>query len=547
MMRRAMLHIALAVPLFLHAQVRWDAVPMFRPAAFDAAAVAVEDEQREASGELRLYARNLPIFVSSEQGTWHTEGNERVCRMAIGSSGAMAMELLLENVEVPAGARLHVLDLNGHALHGYVGMDLPADVHTYSTPLVGGDHWILEYREPEEAHVPGRFTIAGVGHAYRDVEVGIAREGTCHVNASCHPESDGWDGPIAATVRISVVTPQGNGWCTGTLMNNVRQDCAPYILTAWHCGRTSTAQQFNQYKFYFNFQYATCAGGSYSTAQYVTGAQLKAYSDDYAPEFQGVGGSDFMLLRTNVAIPGSFDPYWAGWDATNIPMVTADGVCIHHPTGAPKRISSFTQTLTTGHPMTSSGLMTHYKAKWAPTTNGFGVTEEGSSGSGLFKPDAAHGPLLIGTLTGSSSGMNCTNNTGTAYFGKMSYHWTNNPNSTNIKLKPWLDPDNTGATVLGGSADPCGLPIGIPEAEEALFPAIAPNPADDRIAIRLSPGTGLPVRSRLVDAWGRTAAEWTLLPGDRSLDVRHLSAGTYTLMLLQEGRPPTAKRILIIH
>src|SRR5690606_40676317 len=126
---------------------------------------------------------------------------------------------------------------------------------------------------------------------------------------------------------------------------NVRQDCAPYILTAWHCGRTSTTAHFNQYKFYFNFQYAQCAGGAYSTAQYMTGAQLKAYSDDYAPQYQGLGGSDFMLLRTNAPVPDAFAPYWAGWDAQCIATVTADGVCIPHPSCQPQRYSILTQSV----------------------------------------------------------------------------------------------------------------------------------------------------------------------------------------------------------
>lgn len=512
--------------------------------AFDAAGIAADDALREAAGELPLYGRTLPLRMNSNSGgTWIQEGGELVWRLGITSPGALALECFFEEIEVPSQASLRILSPAGKVLAGPDPMLRAPGTAEYSTPLVAGDSCILEYREPAGATRRGAFTLAQVGHAYRDVQPWTTREGSCHVNVTCAPESDGWEGPIKATVRISVVVPEGTGWCSGTLVNNVRQDCTPYILTAYHCGRTSTTAQFNQYKFYFNFQYANCNGGSYSTAQYITGAQLKAYSNDYDPQLQGVGGSDFMLLRANASIPEGFDPYWAGWDATNIASLSADGVCIHHPTGAPKRISSYTQTLTTGHPMGSSGLMSHYKAKWAPTQNGFGVTEVGSSGSGLFKPGAATGPLLIGTLTGSSSGMTCTNNGGTSYFGKMSYHWTNNPNASNVKLKPWLDPDNTGVLVLAGSDDPCALQNGIREPGARLSLGIMPNPAHDRFTIRTPAELQLPARALLVDALGRTVREWPILVTEEIISAAGLPAGLYTFLLLARDVQPLTGRV----
>lgn len=532
MMRRLTWHIALLLPLCIHAQVSsFRNVPSFRPDGFDPAVVAAQDLRREAEGELPLYSRNLPMEVSSARGAWSVESGERVCRMAISSPGAEAMELLLEDVEVPAGATMQMFDAQGHALSGLEAVVLPEGVREYATALVPGDAWVLEYREPDLNGARGHFTIAQVGHAYRDVQTEDARAGTCHVNVACQPESDGWEGPIRATVRISVVTPLGNGWCSGTLVNNVRQDCAPYILSAWHCGRTSTTAQFNQYKFYFNFQYATCTGGSYSTAQYMTGAQLKAYSDDYAPQYGGLGGSDFMLLRTNAAVPAGFNPFWAGWDATNIATVTGGGVCTHHPTGAPKRISTFTQPATTGHPMASSGLMSHYKILWAPTQNGWGITEEGSSGSGLFKLIPGIGPVFIGTCTGNSAGMNCDNHAGTAYFGKMSYSWTQNPNAPEIKLKPWLDPDNTGELILAGSNAPCAAPAHIAEAVKDNSPFVFPNPATDLIHLRISETCAYQVCDRA----GRVVRSGNAAAGTPVLAVNDLSEGLYLLIATTSG------------
>lgn len=523
-------------PVGTSAQIDLAGLPIHRAEAIDMDAVAADDVRRDADGELHLYARSLALSISStSDGIWTVVDGERICQLAVVSPGAKAMELLLEQMTVPPGARMRVLAMDGTERYPFFAPALPQGIHEYSTPLVYGDSWILEYREPLDAPFQGSFNVPWLNHAYREVGDSELREGTCHVNVACVPESMGWEDEIDATVRISVITPQGSGWCSGTLMNNVRQDCTPYILTAWHCGRTSTTAQFNQYKFYFNFQYATCAGGAYSTSQVMTGAQLKAFSNDYAPQYQGVGGSDFMLLRTNAAeVPEAFDPYWAGWDARNIASVSDDGVCIHHPTGAPKRISSYTQTLTTGHPMGSSGLMSHYKLKWAPTQNGYGVTEVGSSGSGAFKLHPTEGPVLIGTLTGSSAGSNCTNNTGTNYFGKMSYHWTNNPNTTQQKLKHWLDPDGTNALVLAGSRSPCDAPSAVHD-RQPLSINVHPNPTSDQLWLD---GEVLgPLAWWILDTAGRQVSHGSLIADRRAIDVHDLGLGTYILSIhTHDGR-----------
>lgn len=532
----------------LHAQtLRWPELQVNAPTPFEVEAIQLDDQRRAEAGELELYARTLDLRLTTWQdGAWSTEGADRVCRIAFTSNGAQAMELLFEEMDVPPGARVRMWTLDGIALSEEMPLDLPDGVMECSSPMVYADAAVLEYREPLDAAFQGRFAINGLAHAYRYVK-DVMREGPCHVSVTCQPESNGWEDVIRATVRISVVTPEGNGWCSGTLVNNVRQDCAPYILSAFHCGRTSTSSQFNQYKFYFNFQYANCSGGAYSTAQFVTGAQQVAFSNDYAPQFQGLGGSDFTLLRTNTDIPDVFDPYWAGWDATNIASVTADGVCVHHPSGAPKRISTYTQTLTTGHPMTSSGLMSHYRAKWAATQNGHGVTEYGSSGAGLFKPGTNSGPVLIGTLTGSSSGMTCDNNAGTSYFGKMSYHWTNNPNTAPLKLKPWLDPDDTGTLVLGGSAHPCGNVAGLLGSVEVVPLRVWPNPANGTVEVAVPDQLQLPVQASLVDGTGRTLERWSLRSRTNALSVRDIPAGVHILTLAPGSEHMLRSKLVVTH
>lgn len=507
--------------------------------------VAMDDARRAEAGELELYGRKQELVLDLADLQAEIIDGRRVKRVGLISTGAQAIELLLRDVRVPEGAHLRLLSAQGEELSKPMTLELPTGVEECSSPMVHADSVVFEYSEPEHSAFQGRLVIDGLVHAYRLLE-DVLREGPCHVNVACTPESTGWQGPIAATVRISVVTPQGNAWCSGTLMNNVRQDCTPYLLTAFHCARTPTTAQLNQFKFYFNFQYANCNGGTYDVTQFIQGAQRVAYSNDYTPQLP-LGGSDFMLLRAHVAVPAAFQPYWAGWDATNLSAVTADGVGVHHPTGAPKRISTFTQSLSTGHPQSSTGLQSHYRVYWAATTNGHGITESGSSGSGLFKPHAALGPLLIGTLTGSSTGMNCTNNNGTTYYGKMSYHWTNNPNTVAQKLKNWLDPDATGTLLLGGSSDPCGAQVGVHGPEGGKEVLVMPNPTSGQVTLEL-PHTGRdPMEWEVRDLSGRSVARGSSMAQQRTtLELGHLPDGLYTVQLLH-GSTRHHTRVSIQH
>ncbi|NLA24738.1 MAG: PKD domain-containing protein, partial [Bacteroidales bacterium] len=76
----------------------------------------------------------------------------------------------------------------------------------------------------------------------------------------------------------------------------------------------------------------------------------------------------------------------------------------------------------------------------------FGVTEGGSSGSPLF----SNNKLIVGTLTGGSSDCGLPAQNQSDLYGKFDYHWESNGGADNVRLKPWLDPNNTGATILQG-------------------------------------------------------------------------------------------------
>ena len=54
-----------------------------------------------------------------------------------------------------------------------------------------------------------------------------------------------------------MVFQQGMGWCSGSLINNTRNDGTPYYLTAFHCQHGYTPY-YHLWRFDFNYEAVGC-------------------------------------------------------------------------------------------------------------------------------------------------------------------------------------------------------------------------------------------------------------------------------------------------
>jgi hypothetical protein len=259
----------------------------------------------------------------------------------------------------------------------------------------------------------------------------------------------------------------------------------------------------------------------------------------------GDSGSDFILLEASDAtIPGSYYPYWAGWDATG--AGSTGGVCIHHPAGDLKKISTYTGT--TANSFWGGPMGTHWRVTWAATANGHGVTEGGSSGSPLFNSSKR----VIGTLTGGGScctSGGCGPGTGPGmsdYYGKVSYHWQSNPGPASMRLKNFLDPQSTGTLSMDGSYDPCGMYVGVAENQPDLMNlTIRPNPAHDAALIALPDQQGGTLEVR--DLGGRLVSTHVLgRMTEYRLDTGSLDGGAYLLRWLIDGEARAVAPLIVV-
>lgn len=439
-------------------------IPSIEFASPNMVQIAQEDEVRDHEGILyRIGVAQYTQITTANSGVWEVlPSGARQWKLRIKSPGAEALSFLFETFKLYGGSTLEIRSLSGPLLHHVL---TSADVEShfmYNAALCFGDDMVLVLTEPKNTET-SEILMDRVMHNYRStgnpLKEKINESEACEVNINCTPVGTNWQDEKRGVARIYVVEGASAGWCTGSLINNAAQDCKPYFLTALHCGVSATTANMNQWKFYFKYESPNCTNPSTAGTlddYFISGCVRKSDSGDGG----GSTGSDFLLVQLGSAAneqstittlkSANFNAYWNGWDANN--TATAGGVGIHHPAGDIKKISTFNgNTVSTSWGGSTSN--THWRLTWSSNTNGYGVTEGGSSGSPLFNNSSGR---IVGTLTGGGSYCNATNQPDS--YGKVSYHWITNGTTNNRRLKPFLDPANTGVMVLNGSSDPCSSP-----------------------------------------------------------------------------------------
>lgn len=455
--------------------------------ATDVAAQLAADQRRGIGFPLR-YAVDNPVEITPDtDGTWEQLPDGRLWRLRVKSPGATDLNFGFSKFWLPEGATLYVISENEHYYQGpYTARDNQPHGQLW-TPVVPGDAAVIELFVPSQAARKPQIVLAHINTGYRDLfhtksSLAASTVGSCEIDAVC-PQAAGWSNQVRSVALYSVY---GTLLCTGTLIADVAGDFRNYFLTAAHCG--VNADSAPTMVVYWNYQSPVCGElGGGSLAQNQSGAVFRAARHDV----------DFALVELDEMPDPGFRVYYSGWDRSG--ATPAGAVGIHQPDASVKCISfSFNPLTTVSSCIGTVGTNTHWQVIWSE-----GVTEPGSSGSGLWDP-ATH--LLVGTLSGGES--SCSYPNGPDCYGKFSVAW-NGDGSPSDELKDWLDPDNTGATRAPG-IDPMLFPIIRPAGSslvaESFFPTNGAIDPGERVVVNFTLQNLGGVATRNLVA--------TLLPGD---------------------------------
>lgn len=378
----------------------------------------------------RFGAEIIVDYNLQNAGNWtELENGDRVWRIRLQSKDAKTLNFVMSDFFMPPNATLYLYNHNKTDLIGAYDSQQNNTERVLGTWLVKGDDIYLEYFEPKAVRGQGKLEIFKVIHGYRtasdrfkDPEDGFNESFDCNYDVNCDLEM------INALKErskkaVALIIVGNDSHCTGTLINNTNNDGTPYFLTANHCYSNPSTWAF---RFDWISNNPVCSGTQNSTnatTNYtISGASLKARRTN----------TDFALLQINNPIPSSWGVVYAGWNKSLEPSDFTYGV--HHPAGDIMKVAIDLNSPT----------LVNESRFWYIDSWDYGVTEGGSSGSGLFNSEGQ----LIGQLQGGYAGCNGTSYNGLYdQYGAIATSWTGN--SPTARLSDWLDPSNTGAVSIG--------------------------------------------------------------------------------------------------
>ncbi len=350
-------------------------------------------------------------YTPNNAGEWFQVATLYYWQMRLHAEDATSLHLNFKSFHLNRDQKIWVYNDDKTIIYGPYTADNNYADSLFSSFLIPGENLNIQLVSNTQSKCP--FVIESVTYGYRSVGEFILKNfgasGACETNINC-PIGDNWQNEKRS---IALILVNGNGWCTGSLVNNSLQDTSPYLLTANHCSSSS----YSNWQFAFNWEAPGCGPQLAPMNHVMSGATYIASS----------ALSDFLLIKLNAKIPDSFHPFFNGWDFQNTPPDSV--VCIHHPSGDVKKISIANNTCQ------DSNYFNAFCWKIGQWTNG--VTEGGSSGSPLYNKQHK----IVGILTGGPSYCCAAINDRHDYFGKFAVAW-NADTATNHQLAKWLNPNN---------------------------------------------------------------------------------------------------------
>lgn len=229
------------------------------------------------------------------------------------------------------------------------------------------------------------------------------------------------------------MTNDGRGFCSGSMLNNGKEDGRQLFLTANHC----LGGDMENSILLFNYESTTCE---------IERKGVRAIPQQSAHGLRLLSKwalSDFALFEVVEEIPDDFNVHLAGWSAQDSnERYPVHPVSIHFPAADVKKISQSFHNCTDS--CWSFCLGKSEQNHWKVPEWNRGTTEPGSSGAPLFDGETQ---LVVGQLHGGSA--SCNVRSGYDVFGKLA-HSFDRSSTRSERLKEHLDPSNSGIRSIQG-------------------------------------------------------------------------------------------------
>jgi lysyl endopeptidase len=319
---------------------------------------------------------------------WHDVAGGAVAHWHVTSSGASALRVGLAMRTMATGVEIRFTGSDGVTVYGPFSVADVRGQSPYWSPVVQGDTAVVELFVPDSVGRPD-IAIARLSHLFLDpVSPDVEKmlkdgSGSCNIDLVCRSSADASLGVTARSVAKMVFQKDGKSFlCTGTLLNPADNSRIPYFYSANHCISTqAVAGTLTTHWFYDR---TGCGVGTTSSSYVQTsgGATLL-----YANE-----ASDASFMRLNASPPAG--AIRSGWNSVSLAVGT-DLTAVHHPRGDWTKVSlgSLGNLVTLSDPGGS-----FLKLLWTS-----GVTEGGSSGSGIFTFANGEYALRGGLFAGASA------------------------------------------------------------------------------------------------------------------------------------------------
>lgn len=394
----------------------------------------------------RFGYRHVVSYDLNNSGIWYELSNgDKLWQMNVICPDALSINFCYDKFWLPEGGKFFVYSKDKRQFIGaFTSKNNKGDrehLRGFATELIYGSEVTLEYYQPKDVTQDAVISLNSVVHGYRYIQSEDKSSSTynsCMVNVNCH-EGQNWQNEKKAVALIII---EAQALCTGALINTTSLCEAPLLLTANHCvdflGKDAANNpNLDNTVFMWNYEMPGCDNSGSSYTYYTTSGAILLSNNKV---------SDFALLRLDEDPKDllNYTPFYLGWDKTEL---VREGVCIHHPGGEVKKIS------TVNYPPTStnwssdpSSSHSHWNVYWKETANGYSSVAEGSSGAPLLS--STH--RFIGQLHGGYCN-GCEHPELSCQFGKFNVSWTgNNNDSISRRLDCWLDSLNTNAGSVEG-------------------------------------------------------------------------------------------------